>query len=125
VSADSATTARRPPGFISRTTVTIEWTRTTRMSCLPASYQISKNPRIQADFVIRHRQVVLGHIPLTEGLLNGLHGYKEFTRMFGQRNELMVQVEATGRLIDGFCDNPHRGNLRAILPTPMKSVHQQ
>ena len=24
---------------------------------LPASYQISKNPGIQADFVIRHRQV--------------------------------------------------------------------
>ena len=39
MSADSATTAPRPPGFISRTTVTIERTRTTRMSCMPASYQ--------------------------------------------------------------------------------------
>ena len=68
---------------------------------------------------------VASRIPLTEGLLNGLHGYKEFTRMFGQRNELMVQVEVTGRLIDGLCNNPQRCNLRAILPAPMKSVHQQ
>ena len=52
-------------------------------------------------------------------------GDEEFSGMFGQRNELMVEVEAAGRLIDGLCDNSQRSNLRGTLPAPMTSVHQQ
>jgi hypothetical protein len=36
-----------------------------------------------------------------------------------------MQVKAANHIINRLCDNSQRRNLLAILPAPMKSVHQQ
>ena len=45
--------------------------------------------------------------------------------MLDKSDELMVQVEGSRGLINRLGDDARRGDLRTVLPTAMKSVHQQ
>jgi hypothetical protein len=77
VSTDSATTARRPPGFISRTMGDDRMNENDEdlVHC-QHRIKISKNPGIQADFVIRHRHVstLVSRLPAKDRVTTGSEG---------------------------------------------------
>jgi hypothetical protein len=57
--------------------------------------------------------------------LHGPHSDEDFSGIFPERDEFVMQVEFSGRLIDRFSNHSDRGDLRRILPTPMEGIHEQ
>lgn len=58
-------------------------------------------------------------------LLNGPYSDEKSPGMLSKRDELVMQTKLSCSLVNRFRDYTDRGDLRCVLPTPIKRVHEE